>query len=307
MSIDLVSKHYVPLRASLVVCTLDGLVIVDHKKKLWRAQPLGATRHHVLVIKNQVVQKWNVRTGVLERVFVAHNERVVKAFISSDGTRAVTLGNDNRAIVWNAVTGKIQHRLAGYAKEDMVAVTDDTSMLLTVAAWSSDVRSWNLVNGERIPLAYTNDCAYVFLSPDATHILGIKWNWHDKTSNVRIMDLRTGAHTTAFNVECIQYPFAVSWRRGLVFCHCQEQRINECVIDVRQRRIVAQRHEGKIWTDVCLMRDEMSYVVKYEDNSVCTWRFMYEEWKAMLAISETRLMEWDGDHHIGTRVFRFLF
>ena len=93
--------------------------------------------------------EWDVAPAAEIRHFTGHTDRVTGVALSTDGTFAVSAGNDGALIVWDAATGAELRRITsdqgGFSK---VVLSPDNHLALTRVATQNNLLLWNITTGE---------------------------------------------------------------------------------------------------------------------------------------------------------------
>ena len=140
------------------------------------------------------INMWNTTTGkVLFRGNLGHTGPPLDIAFSSDGTFAATGGLDQKAKVWDTMTGRVLYTLSGHTNDIWsLAFSPDGTRLVT-ASWDKTVRVWDLTPAKEalfIPFAdsETRDWSMrLSYSPDGSRILT---DYPD--GNARIWDAASG-------------------------------------------------------------------------------------------------------------------
>ena len=92
----------------------------------------------------------DIMTGEVRAASGRHTGAVVRAAFSADGRRAITAGEDGRAIVWDAKQAAAIETLEGHAGQVTgVAITRDGSTLYT-SGLDGQVLTWDLAGHRRL-------------------------------------------------------------------------------------------------------------------------------------------------------------
>ena len=118
---------------------------------------------------------WDTTTGELALTLKGHVEKppVVAVDWSSDGSKIVTGSWDNWAIIWDASTGEVLHKLGpGYGTDDYVQFKSvqfsaDDSMVIAAGSDGS-CRIWDVASGDELAHidAHPVDCFNASISPN---------------------------------------------------------------------------------------------------------------------------------------------
>jgi len=120
---------------------------------------------------------------------LVHQDAVISAAFSPDGTRVVTASFDNTARIWDAATGKsVGEPLRHEGAVLFAAFSPDGSQVVT-ASWDKTARIWDAETGKQVgePLRHGDGVLSAAFSPDGTRVATASW---DKTA--RIWDAATG-------------------------------------------------------------------------------------------------------------------
>jgi WD40 repeat protein/serine/threonine protein kinase len=100
-----------------------------------------------------------------------HDDRLLGAEFSPDGTRIVTISGNN-AYIWNVANGTLLHTLSGHGEKVWeLAFSKDGERLLTVS-WDLSVKVWNMEDGTLLStLEGEADLTGAVFSPDGTQVL----------------------------------------------------------------------------------------------------------------------------------------
>jgi WD40 repeat protein len=121
----------------------------------------------ILAADEGSVTEWDVRTGRMIRTVMEGH-----ASLHPDGTRIVTLGGDNRAIVWDVETGREIVSLAGVGDMREPYFSPNGDRILTVT-WDQTWKLWDAATGnELITLRPDVGAESVRFSPDGRWIVG---------------------------------------------------------------------------------------------------------------------------------------
>ncbi len=136
------------------------------------------------------VAVWDASSGEQLLLLQGGNERgQIQVAYSPDGKKLVTAGRDQRAILWDATTGKELFRLTGHRGTiGSVAFSPDSQSIATASA-DGTVKIWdaNQARNPRTLPNLTKQVSMLAISPDGKRVATTMW---DKT--VRITDLATG-------------------------------------------------------------------------------------------------------------------
>jgi WD40 repeat protein/transcriptional regulator with XRE-family HTH domain len=149
------------------------------------------------------VNVWDATTGkVMFRGNLGHTGPPLDIAFSPDGRLAATGGLDQKAKVWDTITGQVLYTLSGHTNDiRSLAFSPDGTRLVT-ASWDKTVRMWDLTPGKEalfIPFAnaVTRDWSMrLSYSPDGSRILS------DYTDgNARIWDATSGKELSQLSPE----------------------------------------------------------------------------------------------------------
>jgi WD40 repeat protein len=140
------------------------------------------------------VNMWDATTGkVLFRGNLGHTGPPLDIAFNPDGTLAATGGLDQKAKVWDTMTGRVLYTLSGHTNDIWsLAFSPDGTRLVT-ASWDNTVRVWDLTPAkEALFIPFTNSetsdwSMRLSYSPDGSRILS---DYPD--GNSRIWDAASG-------------------------------------------------------------------------------------------------------------------
>mmetsp|Transcript_37488 Transcript_37488/g.31614 ORF Transcript_37488/g.31614 Transcript_37488/m.31614 type:complete len:190 (+) Transcript_37488:282-851(+) len=93
------------------------------------------------------VRVWNVRDGVVVRVFLGHTEEVISAVFSIDGIHVVSASKDNTVRIWSLLAKECVKVLTGHTDfVSSASFSKDGSKVVSASADMS-IRIWNIKTG----------------------------------------------------------------------------------------------------------------------------------------------------------------
>jgi WD40 repeat protein len=131
-----------------------------------------------------------LRAAALVRTLSGHQGSIGALAISPDGWRVVTGSVDRTTCVWDLMTGRRVHVLAGQAQVTQVAITPDGELALS-ASTGGVIDVWDLRSGERVHSIEAHEDVVSALAclPDSWRVVSAAWSM-DRT--LKVWDLRTG-------------------------------------------------------------------------------------------------------------------
>ena len=133
---------------------------------------------------------WNAKTGAALAVLSGHQDRVVSAAFSPDGSHLVTAAYDNTARVWDVRSGALLTTLSGHTGwVNSAEFSPDGSRIVT-ASFDNSARLWDARTGAAIATlaGHTDRVISAAFSPDGSRVVTAS---ADKTA--RLWDGKTGA------------------------------------------------------------------------------------------------------------------
>jgi WD40 repeat protein len=130
-----------------------------------------------------------------ERLLLAgHQERVISADFSPDGTRVVTASTDHTARIWNAVTGGVIAVLEGHKNFLKSAVFSPDGTKVVTASGDNTARVWDAATGKAIAVleGHQKGVNTAAFSRDGTKVVTAS---EDDTA--RVWDATTGKQTAS--------------------------------------------------------------------------------------------------------------
>ena len=126
---------------------------------------------------------WDAVTGEVLLTLPHLNTRVESVSFNPDGTRIVTIGDDDAARIWDANTGKELLTFHGYGDSFTNAAYSPDGTRIASTAGDSRVKVWDAITGQEIlTLAgHSNSIDTMAFSPDGTRIVTTSL---DKTARV---------------------------------------------------------------------------------------------------------------------------
>lgn len=158
-------------------------------------------------LERRSARLWNVRTGKPAAPPLVHDDGVLHAAFSPDGTRVVTSSEDFSAAIWNARTGeplgprlrhgdKVRSAQFATAHDWVVTASDDASAMV-----------WDASTGEPLTMPLMHDrrvMAAVFTENDSALIttddIGHQWRWNlqpDQKTETEPLSQRPSPSTSA--------------------------------------------------------------------------------------------------------------
>ncbi len=165
----------------------------------------GDVQHPIAIV-------WDAATGkVLLSGNFGHANTLDAIAFSPDGTLVATVADDQKAKIWDSMTGQVLYTLSGHASTILnVAFSPDGKHLAT-ASWDGTARAWDITPAKEslfIPFANTTTntwSEFLSYSLDGTHILtdytdGNARIW-DAVSGKELMQLKGPALYTAYSAD----------------------------------------------------------------------------------------------------------
>ena len=165
-----------------ILLALEGLRDEQADSETQRARPYVASTEFNLLDAVMARKELNVLKG--------HEERVLSARFSADGSRIVTASWDRTARLWDVSTGEVLAILRGHLAEVLSAeFSPDGSRVLTASA-DNTARLWDAATGAEIAVlrGHSNSLSTAVYSSDGSLVVTASW---DKTA--RLWDAHTGA------------------------------------------------------------------------------------------------------------------
>jgi WD40 repeat protein len=143
---------------------------------------------------------WNPQTGDVITLLGQHQQKVLAAAVSPDGTQVVTASADRTARIWSAPLGQTPTILAGHTGGVVaVSFSPDGTLLLT-ASDDGTARLWNPLVPALLPLgAQTGAVATTSYSPDGRLVLSAGADGTARIWRVDGTTLQTLRHTARVN------------------------------------------------------------------------------------------------------------
>jgi WD40 repeat protein len=92
----------------------------------------------------------NLRTGVTATASGRHDGAVTATLFAGGSDRLVTIGDDDRALLWDVERRTVSETLAGHAGRVLAATVDERGRTLHTAGLDSRVITWDLVGDRRL-------------------------------------------------------------------------------------------------------------------------------------------------------------
>ena len=147
-------------------------------------------------------------SGAAVLVLTGHEGRVTSVAYSPDGTKALTGGQDDKAILWDAATGASIRTFTGHTGDVMsVAFSPDGTKVLT-GSGDHTAKLWNTSTGALIN-TFTGHAGWVSgvaFSPDGTVVLTGAWD-----GTAKLWNAATGAVIRTIAVNATQEVDAVAF------------------------------------------------------------------------------------------------
>jgi WD40 repeat protein len=89
-------------------------------------------------------------TPVSDPEFPKANDRILWAALGPHGRRVAVVGREHIVTVYNARTGKVEHRLPGHEQTVLKAIFSPDGEQLATLGGGGTVRFWNLTKGEEL-------------------------------------------------------------------------------------------------------------------------------------------------------------
>lgn len=141
------------LHKSLVLAIVGLLITALEHEKSFLLQggssnvlAIGLYRDSLLVaVSNDIVQR-DIKTGVLQRTFRAHDQTVY-AFVVTNDSRMISSAFDDMIVVWDLVTGSISKRIRLRVSETRIVSLVVINYLVIGGGDDFKVRQIDLVSG----------------------------------------------------------------------------------------------------------------------------------------------------------------
>jgi WD40 repeat protein len=131
-----------------------------------------------------------LRAAALVRTLSGHQGSIAALAVSPDGWRVVTGSVDGTTCVWDLMTGRRVHVLAGQAQVHQVAITPDGKLALSASS-GGVIDVWDLRSGERVHSIEAHEDVVSALAclPGSRRVVSAAWSM-DRT--LKVWDLGTG-------------------------------------------------------------------------------------------------------------------
>jgi hypothetical protein len=163
-----------------ILKTLKGHTQRVRSAALFCEEPSGRVQKMITASDDAIVRLWDA-DGTLVRELKGHTKAVLHVAFSPDGKYVLSGGDDNRAILWDAETGKIRLTLDGHtAGVTAVAFSRDAARAVT-GSRDNSVKVWELQTGKELLTlkGHSQEVTGVCFSPDRKTILtcGLDGTW----------------------------------------------------------------------------------------------------------------------------------
>jgi WD40 repeat protein len=162
------------------------LVIFSGHRQRLRAADLfcdpvtGAALKVVTASDDATARIWDARGNLLHEL-KGHGKAVLSAVFSADGTRVLTGGDDNRAILWNAQSGERILELNGHTAGVTAVGFSPDGLRAVTGGRDNTVKLWELQTGKELLTlkGHSQEVTAVSFSPDQQSVLtgGLDGNW----------------------------------------------------------------------------------------------------------------------------------
>ena len=156
---------------------------------------------------NGKLKIYNIPSGTLSNDINAHLSWVTTVAYSSDGTKIVTGGNDDKVKIWN-INGALLFTCSGHTGDiTSVKVSPDNNFVIS-SAKDDKIKVWNIGTGNlvRTISGHTNDVNCIDISPDGSKIVSAS-----SDSTCKIWNFKTGSLITTFSVADSGAVNSVAW------------------------------------------------------------------------------------------------
>ncbi len=134
---------------------------------------------------------WNAQTGEDIHILTTGGAQVNSVIFSPDGSKIVTLSDDNLARIWDTVTGQTLNIFTCLADNIISSAifSPDGSKLVTAIRWNNSAKIWDAQTGQPLYdlVGHTDQINSALFSPDGKYIVTASL---DKT--VKVWDAATG-------------------------------------------------------------------------------------------------------------------
>lgn len=156
---------------------------------------------------NGKLKIYNLSDGTLANDIAAHSSWVTTVAYSSDGSKIVTGGSDDKVKIWS-INGTLLSTCTGHSGDiTTVKVTPDNNFVVS-SSKDNTIKVWNITTGMLVQTisGHTNDVNGIDISPDGNKLVSAS-----SDSTCKIWNLNTGALITTFGVADSGAVNTVAW------------------------------------------------------------------------------------------------
>lgn len=153
----------------------DGLlVLILRPRELVEGASFRPGGSPILVTTQRAAWLFDARSGAPQQRFgVKKGDRLLSASLSPDGHTVITTSRSHTALLWDAQTGRLAHRLRGHRGQVTDAAFGPGGKLVATASTDEVARVWSVATA--LPIAvlpgHTNQLVDVSFSPDGRWIV----------------------------------------------------------------------------------------------------------------------------------------